>query len=125
MASDWDGLWRNQYGSTIDLLVDGDGRVTGTFRTALTDSGFHGLDVPLHGVAHGDVIGFTSAAESKTGPAAVSYTGILRDGRLEMLWHMVAGRTLSASAPGEPARIVDVGTWRAFATSLDTFERAA
>ena len=77
----------------------------------------------MHGAACGDVIGFTSAANGKAGPAAVSYTGILRDGKLEMLWHTVAGHTLTAQKEGEPAKITEVGVWRAFGTSLDTFER--
>ena len=79
--------------------------------------------MPVHGAACGDVIGFTSAANGKAGPAAVSYTGILRDGKLEMLWHTVAGHTLTAQKEGEPAKITEVGVWRAFGTSLDTFER--
>jgi hypothetical protein len=53
----------------------------------------------------------------------VSYTGILRDGKLEALWHTVSGRVLTADREGEPARSVEIGAWRAFGVSLDTFER--
>ena len=119
----WKGKWRNQYGSTVVIEDDANGVVRGVFKTALADSSFFGVEVTVHGAACGDIIGFTSAASGKAGPAAVSYTGILRDGRLQMLWHTVAGHTLTAAKEGEPARIREVGAWRAFGTSLDTFER--
>jgi hypothetical protein len=80
--------------------------------------------VPIYGAAHGDVIGFTAAAEGSVGPAAVSYTGLLRDGKLETLWHTVADTTLTAEREGAPAKRKRVGAWRAFGTNLDTFERA-
>ncbi|TKA98664.1 MAG: hypothetical protein E5W67_00580, partial [Mesorhizobium sp.] len=83
----WLGTWRNQYGSVVELTSEEGGRISGTFRTALEDSAFFGMTVPLFGACHGDVIGFTCAAEGRVGAAAVSYTGILRDGKLEMLWH--------------------------------------
>ena len=119
----WNGTWRNQYGSIIVIEDDGDGVIRGVFRTALEDSSFFGQEVPIHGAAHGNVIGFTAAASGTAGPAAVSYTGLLRDGRLETLWHTVAGRTLTAAGEGAPAEIKEIGAWRAFGTSLDTFER--
>jgi hypothetical protein len=119
----WKGTWRNQYGSVVIIEDDSDGMIRGVFKTALPDSSFSGMEVPLYGAAHGDVIGFTSAASGKAGPAAVSYTGIIRDGKIEMLWHTVAGQVLSAEAEGEPAKLIKVGAWRAFGTSLDTFER--
>lgn len=121
--SDWSGRWRNQYGSLVEIEVDENGLVGGSFTTALQDSSFFGMTVPIRGCAHGDVIGFSAAAEGKTGPAAVSYTGILRDGKIETLWHTVAGHALSAETEGEPATLREVGAWRAFGTSLDTFER--
>ncbi|MBZ9702244.1 MULTISPECIES: avidin/streptavidin family protein [unclassified Mesorhizobium] len=120
---DWIGTWRNQYGSTVIIEHDAEGVIRGTFRTALEDSSFFGQELSIHGAACGDVIGFTAAGQGKAGPAAVSYTGILRESKLEMLWHTVAGQTLTASAEGAPARMVRVGAWRAFGTSLDVFER--
>jgi hypothetical protein len=121
--SNWIGTWRNQYGSTVIIEDDAGSVIVGTFRTALEDSSFFGQELPIHGAAHGDVIGFTAAGSGKAGPAAVSYTGILRDGKLEMLWHTVAGQALTAPAEGARARIVKVGAWRAFGTSMDIFER--
>ncbi|MGO4126602.1 avidin/streptavidin family protein [Inquilinus sp. YAF38] len=84
MAS-WNGTWRNQYGSIVVIEDDSDGVIRGVFRTALEDSSFFGQEVPIHGAAYGDVIGFTAASNGTAGPAAVSYTGLLRDGRLETL----------------------------------------
>lgn len=119
----WIGTWRNQYGSLVEITDEVHGHIRGTFRTALADSSFYGRTVPIYGAAHGDVIGFTAAAEGAVGPAAVSYTGILRDGKLETMWHTVAGATLTAEREGAPAKPKKVGAWRAFGTSLDTFER--
>jgi hypothetical protein len=87
------------------------------------DSSFVGLEAPIYGAACGDVIGFTAVAEGTVGPVAVSYTGILRNGKLETLWHTVTGATLTAAEEGAPAKRVEVGAWRAFGTSLDTFKR--
>jgi Avidin family len=122
MAS-WKGTWRNQYGSIVVIEDDTDGVIRGVFRTALEDSSFFGLEAPIHGAAYGNVIGFTAASNGKAGPVAVSYTGLLRDGKLETLWHTVADQALTAAEEGAPARLMRVGTWRAFGTSLDAFER--
>lgn len=122
MAS-WKGTWRNQYGSTVVIEADDGGVIRGRFRTALRDSRFFGQELAIHGAAHGDVIGFTAAGEGTAGPAAVSYTGLLRDGKLETLWHTVADRMWAAAGEGAPAEIRKVRAWRTFGTSLDTFER--
>ena len=111
----WLGRWRNQYGSVLDITGEDGGRIEGTFRTALEDSSFYGQTVPILGVAHGDVIGVTAAGEGTAGPAAVSYTGILRDGKLETMWLTVAGSTITGKE-GETASRKQVGTWRAFGT---------
>jgi avidin family protein len=119
----WVGTWRNQYGSVLQITDEFNGQIKGTFRTVLEDSRFFGQTVPVHGAACGDVIGFAAAAEGAVGPAAVSYAGILRAGKIETLWHTVAGATLTAEREGAPAKRKEVGVWRAFGTSLDTFER--
>jgi len=118
----WLGRWRNQYGSVLDITGEDGGRIEGMFRTALEDSSFYGQTVPIFGIAHGDVIGVTAAGEGTAGPAAVSYTGILRDGKLETMWLTVAGSTIGGKE-GETASRMQVGTWRAFGISLDTFVR--
>jgi len=121
----WRGAWRNQYGSTVVIEDDADGVIRGVFRTALEDSSFFGVDAPVYGAACGEVIGFSVASEGKTSPAAASFTGLLRAGKLETLWRTVASKTLTATGVGAPAKLVEVAAWRAFGTSLDTFERVA
>lgn len=36
----WTGIWRNQYGSTVEITDEQDGLIRGTFKTALQDSVF-------------------------------------------------------------------------------------
>ncbi|MFL5495550.1 MAG: hypothetical protein ACJ8DC_14295 [Gemmatimonadales bacterium] len=36
----WIGTWGNQYGSVVEITSDTDRKIVGTFRTALSDSGF-------------------------------------------------------------------------------------
>jgi hypothetical protein len=67
---DWKGTWRNQYGSTLVIADDANGVIRGIFKTALKDSSFFGLEVAVHGAAHGDVIGFSSAARGMPGEPA-------------------------------------------------------
>jgi hypothetical protein len=94
--ANWKGTWRNQYGSIVVIEDDTDGVIRGVFRTALEDSSFFGLEAPIHGAAYGNVIGFTAASHGKAGAVAVSYTGLLRGGKLETLWHTVADQALTA-----------------------------
>nr|WP_245321830.1 avidin/streptavidin family protein [Mesorhizobium sp. WSM1497] len=43
----WKGVWKNQYGSIVEITDDADNRISGSFRTALPDSGFHGQEIPI------------------------------------------------------------------------------
>jgi hypothetical protein len=45
----WLGKWRNQYGSILEIIGDSNHRISGTFRTALKDSGFYGQELPVFG----------------------------------------------------------------------------
>lgn len=110
----WTGLWRNQYGSTVRIDEDADGRITGTFETALTDSGFHGRSVPLVGVARGNCISFASVGTGPAGDMVVSYTGLLRNGRLEAMWYYAADTDPDGT---------EVPWWKAVIANADTFER--
>jgi hypothetical protein len=80
-AMTWKGKWRNQYGSIVDVTDDANRRISGTFRTTLKDSGFYGQDIPVVGIHQGDCISFVAAGETGAGDAAVSYTGLPREGR--------------------------------------------
>lgn len=119
----WVGIWKNQFGSIVDITSEADGRIEGTFRTALEDSGFYGQTVAILGAHRGNCIGFSSASDSPTGDRVVSYTGLLRDGKMETAWFVVADKVLSAGREGEPARLKAVNWWRAVVTNVDTFER--
>src|SRR3954467_7876434 len=101
---DWKGKWRNQYGSTVDITNDANHRISGTFKTALTDSGFYGQEIPIVGIHQGDCISFAAGAETEAGDAAVSYTGLLRDGKMETMWFVAADSVIKASARGSPSQ---------------------
>jgi hypothetical protein len=119
----WKGKWRNQYGSVVDITDDANRRISGVFRTALKDSGFYGQEIPVVGVHQGDCISFAAGGETAAGDAAVSYTGLLRDGKMETLWFVVADSAIKPSADGAPAKKEKLNWWRSISTSADTFER--
>jgi hypothetical protein len=119
----WTGTWRNQYGSTLEITEESDHRVWGKFRTALDDSGFFGQEIEVVGVCHGDCIGLAAGGRSAAGDMVVTYTGLLRDGKLETLWYVVADAALGAGVEGEAARVRKLNWWRSVTTSADTFER--
>src|SRR5689334_14318535 len=119
----WVGTWKNQFGSIVEITSEANGRIEGTFRTALEDSGFYGQTVPIVGAHQGNCIGFSSASGSPSGDRVVSYTGLLRDGKMETAWFVVSDKALSAAREGEPAKLTVVNWWRAVVTNVDTFER--
>lgn len=111
----WTGTWRNQYGSTLVIEDDTRGRLEGRFRTALQDSGFFGRDFDAVGVHHGDCISFAFAGPTPKGDMVCSFTGVLRNGRMETVWHVVSDKAVD----GEGKR-----PWpHAVMTNADTFER--
>lgn len=118
----WKGKWRNQYGSVVEITDDRDQKIVGSFRTALNDSGFHGQDIPVVGIHQGDCISFAGGGKTPSGDAVVSYTGLLRDGKMETQWFVVADAAIKA-AVGEPGRIEKLSWWRSMSTGADTFER--
>jgi len=121
----WVGTWKNQYGSTLEITSDADGRISGEFRTALEDSGFYGQAVAVVGVHQGNCISFGSAGTSPTGDRVVSYAGLLRNGKMETVWFVVADMALGAPREGEPAKLKRLNWWRSVTTNVDTFERVS
>lgn len=119
----WVGRWKNQYGSIVEITSEANGRIEGTFRTALADSGFYGQTVAIVGVHQGNCIGFSSVGSSATGDRVVSYTGLLRDQKIETAWLVVSDKALVAAREGEAAALKSVNWWRAVTTNVDTFER--
>jgi hypothetical protein len=119
----WKGKWRNQYGSTVDITDDANHRIAGMFKTALKDSGFYGQEIPVVGIHQGDCISFVAGGRTPAGDAAVSYTGLARDGKMETMWFVVADSAIKAAEEGAPGRIEKLNWWRSIITSADTFER--
>jgi hypothetical protein len=119
----WKGKWRNQYGSIVNITDDANRRISGTFKTALEDSGFYGHEVPVVGIHQGDCISFVAGGETPAGDAAVSYTGLVRDGKMETLWFVVADSAIRAAAEGAPGKKEKLNWWRSMTSSADTFER--
>ena len=119
----WKGKWRNQYGSTVDITDDANHRIAGTFKTALRDSGFYGQEIPVVGIHQGDCIRFVAGGKTPAGDAAVSYTGLVRDGKMETMWFVVEDAAIKAAEEGAPGRIEKLSWWRSIITSADTFER--
>jgi hypothetical protein len=119
----WTGIWKNQYGSIVEITSDADGRIEGTFRTALEDSAFYGQDVALAGMHRGNCIAFASVGSGTAGDMIVSYTGLLRDGKMETIWLYAADAAIVAKAPGEPGERAELSWWKAVTTNADTFVR--
>jgi hypothetical protein len=119
----WKGKWRNQYGSIVTITDDANQRISGTFKTALKDSGFYGQEIPVVGIHQGDCISFVGAGQTAAGDAAVSYTGLVRDGKMQTMWFVVADSAIKAPAEGAPAKREKLNWWRSISTSADTFER--
>lgn len=119
----WCGTWKNQFGSIVVIASENDGRIEGTFLTALEDSAFYGNDVPIVGVCRGPCINFASVGTGAVGDMIVSYTGLLRDGKMETVWLYAADGSLVASEEGEPARRKEVNWWKAVTVNADTFVR--
>jgi hypothetical protein len=120
----WNGRWKNQFGSVVEIREESHNKISGTFTTALKDSAFFGQTVPIIGTYQGSCISFAAAATTKFGDVVVSYTGLLRDSKLETMWFAVADRALTASEPGAPAQLKEQKWWRAVITNMDTFERS-
>jgi Avidin family len=119
MSMNWLGTWRNQYGSTLRIADASGGRIVGSFRTALDDSSFYGLDCSIAGLCQGNCITFAFAGSSANGDVISSFTGLLRGGRIETVWHVVNdGRAAGGGIVERP--------WpHAVMTNADTFERVA
>jgi len=112
----WIGTWHNQYGSKLVLTDDANGRIAGTFGTALRDSGFFGRDYDVVGVHYGDCISFAFAGPTPDGDKVCAFTGVLREGKIQTVWHVVSDN----AATGEGKR-----AWpHAVMTNVDTFEKS-
>jgi hypothetical protein len=122
-ANSWIGEWHNQYGTTLMITDDADQRLTGTFRTALGDSGFAGDEAQIIGLHLGDCIHFAFSRSGPTGDTMASFTGLLREGRMETLWHVISDSAVKSPQPGQPPELMRLPWAHAALTNADTFER--
>lgn len=120
----WVGQWRNQYGSTLTITDDSDQRIRGTFRTALGDSAFAGEEAEITGIHLGDCLHFAFSRSGPAGDAIASFTGLLREGRLETVWHVVADSAVKSPQPGQPPQLIKLSWAHAAMTNSDTFQQA-
>lgn len=119
----WTGDWRNQYGSLLRITVEADGRIAGTFQTALGDSGFAGEEAEVIGLYRGDCIQFAFSRAGADGDTICSFTGLLRDGKIETVWHVVSDEAVKSPAPGKPPERMKLPWAHAVLTNADTFTR--
>ena len=119
----WIGEWRNQYGSTLAITDDADQRISGTFRTSLGDSGFAGDEAEIIGLHRGDCVHFAFSRSGPTGDTIASFTGLLRDGRMETMWHVIADSAVKSPQPGQPPELMKLPWAHAALTNADTFQR--
>ena len=110
----WIGTWRNQYGSELDISDESNGRIAGAFRTALRDSGFFGETCEVVGVHVGDCLTFSFGGRTTKGDMVCSFSGVLRDGKLQTVWHVISDATEDRSKRPWPHAVM---------TNADTFER--
>jgi hypothetical protein len=85
----WTGTWRNQYGSILRITDDDDGLVKGVFKTALQNSAFFGHELPVTGIWLDDCINFAFGTPSEAPTSICSFTGMLRENKLQTVWHVV------------------------------------
>jgi len=83
----------------------------------------YGQEIPVVGIHQGDCISFVAGGKTPAGDAAVSYTGLARDGKMETMWFVVADAAIKAAEEGAPGKIEKLSWWRSIITSADTFER--
>lgn len=119
----WVGQWRNQYGSTLTITDDSDQRIRGTFRTALGDSTFADEEAEITGIHLGDCLHFAFSRSGPTGDTIASFTGLLREGRLETVWHVVADSAVKSPQAGQPPQLIKLPWAHAAMTNSDTFQQ--
>ncbi|WP_165422870.1 avidin/streptavidin family protein [Ktedonosporobacter rubrisoli] len=115
------GSWRNQYGSQLEITDESNGRIAGWFRSKV-DGRIKGHEIAIVGVHQENLISFVLNGSPYT-KFVVSWTGMLREGRIETLFTLVASERLTAEAEGAPARNQQLGPWEATTVGADVFER--
>ena len=114
----WTGKWKNQYGSILDIIKQENGRLEGTFESAV-DETTKGEKLPFVGVYKDLLIGITCTG----GDHVVTYAGMFYKGKMETVWHVVTAETITAKEEGEQANKKQLAWWESVKTNADTFER--
>ncbi|MCU1643790.1 MAG: hypothetical protein JWN03_4065 [Nocardia sp.] len=124
MNLNWNGSWVNEYGSRLTITDDGNGRLTGTFETALGDSAFAAAAVPIIGLHSGPCVQFSFVAEGDIA-SICSFTGLLREGKLHAAWHVVSDEAIKPPYPGAEPKLMALPWAHAVLTNSDTFTRTS
>jgi hypothetical protein len=119
----WRGIWKNQYRSIVEITDDADNRIAGSFRTALVDSGFHGKEIPVLGIHHGDCISFARGRENGGGRRNRLLHGSSPKWKNGDVVVCRCGCRDTSVWRGDPAKIEKLNWWRSMSTSADTFQR--
>ena len=118
----WIGQWKNEYGSILHITDDNEGAVKGTFHSALEDSVFAGQEAKVTGLHQGICIQFAFAHAGPIGDTIASFTGLMRDGKLKTVWHVVSDRAMKSPHPGLAQKNIQLPWAHAVQTNFDTFE---
>lgn len=117
----WTGTWSNEYGSVLRIRDDANGKLVGTFTTALGDSSFAGEEVQIVGIHAGNCAHFAFSRSSDVGETIASFTGLLRDGSLKTVWHVVSDKAIKSPRPGAEPELMELPWAHAVLTNSDTF----
>jgi hypothetical protein len=75
------------------------------------------------GVHQGDGISFVCGGSTPARGSVVSSTGLLLNGKMEMLWFVTNDGTIKAGV-GKPGEIRKTNWWRVMSNSADTLEKS-
>lgn len=81
--------WANDHGSTLTIReIGADGRLSGTYSFNIPGYACRNIDFPLTGWVDGDRIAYTMRAKTASADCGfvVSWTAVIREGRLEAEW---------------------------------------
>jgi hypothetical protein len=115
------GKWRNERGSEMLLRLEGL-NISGTYTTRIGDDRAKDIDVPLVGLASGELVGFVVCwpeASSLTSWAGRLVRDEGPDGEtwsLHTVWHFAR-----QELPGDPPRTTQV--WDTFLTNSSVFRK--
>ena len=121
---DINGSWVNQNGSSVEIAVDDQGRISGQYRSR-KGRAVAGLSYPISGIQNGELVAFyVNWLDTETNLHAItSFAGrcaVNSEGRdvIHTLW--VLARQFE-----DDARVKPTQAWNTFLTNADVFLRAS